>query len=91
MSQEDTLCPTSIGDARSHADPLNATLAEQSARGSLVPLHFNHGRAVYIIKPEVWISPTQRVVYHHCEREYSLWLMIYTSGDDILAFCEIYS
>ena len=24
-----------------------------------------------------------RRVYHHCERKYSLWLMIYTFGDDI--------
>ena len=43
----------------------------------------DHARGVYIIRPKVWISPTQSVVYHHCERKYSLWLMIYTFGDDI--------
>ena len=49
-------------------------------------VYSNHARGVYIIKPQVWISPTQSVVYHHCERKYSPWLMIYTFGDDILAF-----
>ena len=29
------------------------------------------------------ISSTQSVVYHHCERRYSLRLMIYTYGDDM--------
>ena len=49
------------------------------------PTFYNHGTAVYIIKTEFCISPTQSVVYHHCEREYSLRLMICTFGDDILA------
>ena len=49
------------------------------------PIFYNHGTAVYIIKTEFCISPTQSVAYHHCEREYSLRLMIYTFGDDILA------
>ena len=47
------------------------------------PLYPNHACSVYIIKTEFCISPTQSVVYHHCERKYSLWLMIYTFGDDI--------
>ena len=31
------------------------------------------------------ISSTRSVVYHHCESEYSLRLMIYTFGDEIHA------
>ena len=47
------------------------------------PLYPNHTYNVYIIRPKVRISSTQSVVYHHCERKYSLWLMIYTFGGDI--------
>ena len=31
------------------------------------------------------ISPTRSVVYHHCEKKCSLWLMIYTFGDEMHA------
>ena len=42
-------------------------------------------KGVYIINAKHCISSRRNLVYHHCERGYSLRLMIYTFGDEIHA------
>ena len=62
------------------AAPLGGVSVGGASSTKIELLYSNHARGVYIIKPQIWISPTQRVVYHHCERGYSLRLMIYKGG-----------
>ena len=42
-------------------------------------------RVYHQFRKELHIIKAERFVYHHCERKYSLRLMIYTFGDEIHA------
>ena len=66
-------------------DILSPAITDTQKREHLAVLP-NHGKAAYIIDAKHRISSRcEHLVYHHCERGYSLRLMIYTFGEEIHA------